>query len=127
MWDRLLNILLDWVSSNSPFAKGMSLAFRSTDLELMLHCAARILSPYFHLARMMLGSHYAYFYLCLMRGRTRFTSKCQTRRARHYIKFRRNFKTYLALRFHYSMDGGYSTVGFHCHLFTIHRTNGVAR
>src|SRR6266849_718400 len=49
------------------------------------------------------------------------------KRAHRYIKFRRNSKICLASRFHYSMGGGYSTVGFHCYLFTIHQTDGTSR
>lgn len=53
MWDRLVDVLLDWGSSNSPFAKGMSCVIWGTGSGLMLRCVARILSLYFHSARMM--------------------------------------------------------------------------
>lgn len=53
MWDGLVDVLADWGSSNSPFAKGMFYVTWCTDFGLMLRCAARILSLYFHSARTM--------------------------------------------------------------------------
>ncbi len=126
IWNRLVDVFPDWGSLNSPFARGKSYAIWCTDSGLIFRFAARILSLYFHSARMTYVLSNAEFYLCLMR-RSRFTSKCQTKKARRYIKFRRNFKMYLALRFHYSMGEGYSTVGFHRYLPTIRQTDGSTR